>query len=87
MPKTNDRIEKIISNMTLEEKAAQMLQISDSCGKNTIPDKGTIGSYLFTEEENKLNLYLLPHEDDRQFVTAFNALTNGKKLPNPQVGQ
>ena len=53
MLKSNDRIEKIISNMTLEEKAAAMQQISDSCGKNTIPDKGTIGSYLFTKEENK----------------------------------
>ena len=53
MLKTNERIEKIISNMTLEEKAAQMQQISDSCGKNTIPDRGTIGSYLFVKEENK----------------------------------
>ena len=42
----------------------------------------------FTEEENKANLYLLPHENDRQFVTAFNALTNGEKLPIPEtVGQ
>lgn len=53
MLKSNERIERIISNMTLEEKAAQMQQISDTCGKNTIPDKGTIGSYLFTKEENK----------------------------------
>ena len=63
------------------------------CGVNY--DKTTDGpvgitpdhEVIFTEEENKLNLYLLPHEDDRQFVTAFNALTNGKNLPIPQVGQ
>lgn len=43
---------------------------------------------IFTEEENKANRYLLPHENDRQFVTAFNALTNGEKLPIPEtVGQ
>ena len=40
---------------------------------------------IFTKEENRANLYLLPHEDDRQFVTAFNALTNGEKLAVPAV--
>ena len=46
-------IEEIVKSMTLEEKAAQMQQIADHCGKNTIPNRGTIGSYLFTIPENK----------------------------------
>lgn len=47
------RIDDIIAKMTLEEKVAQMQQIADHCGKNLIPDKGTIGSYLFTKDENR----------------------------------
>lgn len=61
------------------------------CGVNyDVTTDGPVGitpnyEVIFTEEENKANLYLLPHEDDRQFVTAFNALTNGQKLPVPSI--
>ncbi|MBQ4120689.1 MAG: S41 family peptidase [Clostridia bacterium] len=59
------------------------------CGINyDVTTDGPVGiapdhEVIFTEEENKANLYLLPHENDRQFVTAFNALTDGEKLPIP----
>lgn len=62
------------------------------CGVNyDITTEGPVGiapdhEVIFTEEENKVSLYLLPHEDDRQFVTAFNALTDGTKLPIPMTG-
>lgn len=46
-------IEDLVKSMTLEEKAAQMQQIADHCGENTIPERGTIGSYLFTLPEHK----------------------------------
>jgi len=61
------------------------------CGINyDVTTDGPVGiapdhEVIFTEEENKANLYLLPHEKDRQFVTAFNALTNGEKLPIPSI--
>ena len=45
-------INSIIDKMTLEEKVAQLQQIADHCGKNTIEDRGSIGSYLFTKSEN-----------------------------------
>ena len=50
---TEKMIDEIVKKMTLEEKAAQMHQIADHCTKNTLPEKGTIGSYLFTGEEHK----------------------------------
>ena len=53
MTKKYISVEETVKNMTLEEKVAQMQQIADHCGKNTIPDRGTIGSYLFTKPENK----------------------------------
>lgn len=59
------------------------------CGVNyDITTEGPVGiapeyEVIFTDEENQNSLYLLPHEDDRQFVTAFNALTDGEKLPIP----
>ena len=59
------------------------------CGVNyDMTTEGPVGiapdhEVIFTSEENKVSLYLLPHEDDRQFVTAFNALTDGTKLPIP----
>ena len=60
------------------------------CGVNY--DKTTEGpigiapdvEVVFTAEENKNNLYLIPPEKDRQFVSAFNALTDGEKLPVPE---
>ena len=61
------------------------------CGVNyDVTTEGPVGitpnhEVIFTEEENKANLYLLPHEDDRQFVTAFNAMTDGEKLPIPSI--
>lgn len=61
------------------------------CGVNyDMTTEGPVGiapdhEVIFTEEENKANLYLLPHENDRQFVTAFNALTNGEKLAIPST--
>ncbi len=38
---------------------------------------------ILTDEENLNTLYLMPHEKDRQFVTAFNALTDGDQLDMP----
>ncbi len=61
------------------------------CGVNyDMTTEGPVGiapdhEVIFTEEENKANLYLLPHENDRQFVTAFNAMTDGEKLPIPSI--
>lgn len=62
------------------------------CGVNyDITTEGPVGiapdhEVIFTAEENKVSLYLLPHENDRQFVTAFNALTDSEKLPIPTTG-
>ncbi len=61
------------------------------CGVNY--DKTTEGpigiapdhEVIFTDEENRFNLYTVDHTKDRQFVTAFNALTKGEKLPMPSV--
>ena len=53
MSDKHTRTEDLLKSMTLEEKVAQMQQIADHCGKNTVPERGTIGSYLFTSEENK----------------------------------
>lgn len=40
---------------------------------------------ILTDEENRYNLYTVEHTADRQFVAAFNALTDGEKLPMPDV--
>lgn len=42
---------------------------------------------IFTDEENRYNLYAIEHTADRQFVAAFNALTKGEKLPIPDADQ
>ena len=53
MLKNEQLIDEILAKMTIEEKVAQMQQIADHCGTNTLPDRGNIGSYLFTKDENK----------------------------------
>ena len=42
---------------------------------------------VFTDKENKYNLYTIDHKIDRQFVAAFNAMTDGEKLPVPEIPQ
>ena len=59
------------------------------CGINyDITTAGPVGiapdiEVIFNEKENKFNLYTVDHKIDRQFVTAYNALTKGEKLPMP----
>ncbi len=42
---------------------------------------------IFSDEENRYNLYAIEHTADRQFVAAFNALTDGEKLVMPDTTQ
>lgn len=59
------------------------------CGINyDVTTEGPVGiaphiEVIFTDEENRVSLYTADHKDDRQFVAAFNALTQGEKLPVP----
>ncbi|MBQ7364706.1 MAG: PDZ domain-containing protein, partial [Clostridia bacterium] len=59
------------------------------CGVNyDVTTEGPVGiapdvEVVFTEEENRQNLYTIDHTVDRQFIAAFNALTTGEKLPMP----
>lgn len=61
------------------------------CGINyDITTEGPVGiapdlEVIFNEQENKFNLYTIDHTVDRQFVTAFNALTKGEKLEMPNA--
>lgn len=79
---------------TFEDESALKVTVAlynPPCGVNyDMTTDGPVGitpdhEVIFTEEENKVSLYLLPHEDDRQFITAFNTLTDGEKMPMPST--
>lgn len=81
---------------TLKDGSALKLTVAyytPPCGVNyDRTTDGPIGitpdlEVVFTEKENRYNLYAIEHTADRQFVTAFNALTTGEKLPMPEACQ
>ncbi len=60
------------------------------CGVNyDVTTDGPVGiapavEVIFTEAESRRSLYTLDHREDRQFVAAFNALTEKEPLPVPE---